>query len=95
MEVGQGPSWGCSAKEKKIGELVDSVSNYNSRDSTTIIVTGYWLDDRGVKFGPGRVKNFHFFMSFRPALGPTQPPIHCVPESLSPGVKRPWCEADH
>jgi hypothetical protein len=31
----------------------------------------------------------------RPALGPTQPPIHWVPGALSLGVKRPGREADH
>jgi hypothetical protein len=31
----------------------------------------------------------------RKALGPTQPPIQLVPRALSPGVKRPWREADH
>jgi hypothetical protein len=33
------------------------------RDSAVSIVTGYWLDDRGVgSSSPGRVKNFHFSM---------------------------------
>jgi hypothetical protein len=31
----------------------------------------------------------------RMALGPTQPLIQWVPEALSLGVERPWCEADH
>jgi hypothetical protein len=31
----------------------------------------------------------------RTALGPTQPPIQCVPGVLSLGVKRPRHEADH
>jgi hypothetical protein len=31
---------------------------------------------------------------FRPALGPTQPPIQCVPGDLSQGVKRPGRETD-
>jgi hypothetical protein len=31
----------------------------------------------------------------RPALGPTQPPIHWVSEALSLGVKWPGSEADH
>jgi hypothetical protein len=32
----------------------------------------------------------------RPALGPTQPPVQCVPGVLSPGVKaRPGRDADH
>jgi hypothetical protein len=36
-----------------------------------------WLDNRGVSrsSSPGRVKNFHFSISSRLALGSTQPPI--------------------
>jgi hypothetical protein len=41
------------------------------------------------------VKNFHFSMSSRPALGFTQPPIQWVPGGLSPGVKLPGREADY
>jgi hypothetical protein len=44
---------------------------------------------------PGRVKNFLFSTSSRPALGFTQPPIQWAPGALSPGVKRPGREADH
>jgi hypothetical protein len=60
------------------------------------IGTGYGLDDRpwGRSSSPGRVKNFHSSMSFRPALGLTQPPIQWVPGALSPGVKRPGRVAD-
>jgi hypothetical protein len=43
---------------------------------------------------PGRVKNFLLFMSSRPALGSTQPPIHWVPGAPSSRVKRPGREAD-
>jgi hypothetical protein len=43
----------------------------------------------------GRVKNFLLSTSSRPVLGPTQPPIQCVPAALSPGVKRQGREADH
>jgi hypothetical protein len=44
---------------------------------------------------PGRVKNFHLSMLSGPALGSTQPPIQWVPWALSPGVTRPWREADN
>jgi hypothetical protein len=44
---------------------------------------------RGRGSSPGRVKNFHFSMLWRPALGSTQPRIQLVP-----GVKRPGREAD-
>jgi hypothetical protein len=32
---------------------------------------------------------------FRPALGPTQPPVQWVPRALSLGIKRTGREADH
>jgi hypothetical protein len=50
-----------------------------NRDIAVVIATSYGQDDGGVK-------NF-FFMSSRPALGPTQSPIQWV--------KRPVFEADH
>jgi hypothetical protein len=61
------------------------VRNYNfacyfvwvrSRDSSVGIATGYGLDygEVGVP-SPGRVKNFLFSTSPRPALVSTQPPI--------------------
>jgi hypothetical protein len=56
-----------------------------SRDSAVGIATGYELDDRGRGSSPGRVKNFHFSMSSRPALRSTQPPIQCVPGVFSRG----------
>jgi hypothetical protein len=36
-----------------------------------------------------------FTTASRTALGPTQPPIQCVPGALSLGVKQPGREADH
>jgi hypothetical protein len=50
---------------------------------------------RGQSSSPGRGKNFLFSTSFRPVLGPTQPPIQWVPWALSPWVKRYGREADH
>jgi hypothetical protein len=50
---------------------------------------------RGWGSSPGRVKNFLFSTSSRPALGSTQPPIQWVTWALSPGVNRPWREVDH
>jgi hypothetical protein len=44
---------------------------------------------------PGRVKNFLFSTSSRPAVERTQPPIQWVPRALFPGVKRPGREDDH
>jgi len=38
---------------------------------------------------------FLFATASRPALGPTRPPVHGVPEALSPGIKQPGREADH
>jgi hypothetical protein len=43
----------------------------------------------------GRVKNFLFSKTFRPALEFTQPPNQRVPGAVSPGVKRQGREADH
>jgi hypothetical protein len=48
---------------------------------------------RDLSSSPGRVKNFLFSTSSRPALRFTQPPIQWVPGAL--GVKRPGREADH
>jgi hypothetical protein len=54
-----------------------------------------WTTEGSEFRAPVGAKNFHFSMSFRRALGSTQPPIQWVPEALSPGVKRPGREADH
>jgi hypothetical protein len=68
---------------------------YRSRDSVVGIATGYGLDDRGIRSSsPGRVKNFLFSTSSRPALGSTQPPIEWILVALSPGVKRQERDAD-
>jgi hypothetical protein len=58
------------------------------------IELGYGLDDRWFESQQG-LGVFLLTAASRTALGPTQPPIHRVPESLSVGVKRPGREADH
>jgi hypothetical protein len=57
-----------------------------SRDSSVGIATDYGLDDQGGgSSSPGRVKNFYFSISSRPALGSTQPPIKWAAGALSRG----------
>jgi hypothetical protein len=55
--------------------------------------TGDGLDGHGLILQGQEI--FLYSTASRPALGPTQPPVQWVPEALSPGVKRPGCEADH
>jgi hypothetical protein len=56
------------------------------RDSAVGIACGYWL-----------LVGSRVFNSRRPdrLWGSPQHPIQWVPATLSPGVKRPGCEADH
>jgi hypothetical protein len=63
-----------------------------SRVNAVSIATCYRVE--GVRV-PARVEIFLIPTSSRPALGPTQPPIQCVPATLSPGSKQPWREFDH
>jgi hypothetical protein len=75
---------------------VNTVSIKAGNFSSVGKATCYGLDDTevGVRV-PGRVKNFLFFTSSRPALGSTQPPIQWIPGALSPVLKWPELEADH
>jgi hypothetical protein len=67
-----------------------------SRDSVVGIATSYGLDaPRDRSSSPGRVKNFLFSKSSRPALRSTQLPIQWVPWDISSRVKRPGREVDH
>jgi hypothetical protein len=68
--------------------------HYCSRDSVVSTVTGYGLDDRGVGVRVP-IGSYIFSKSSIPVLGSTQLPNQWVPEAVSPGVKRPGCEADH
>jgi hypothetical protein len=66
---------------------------FRSRDSAVIIATGYGLDGRG--FGVRVTAGSRIFTSqyrLDRVCGSTQPPIHWVTGTLSPGVKRPVCE---
>jgi hypothetical protein len=64
-----------------------------SRDSSVGIATCYVLDGRVAI--PGRGTILLYSIASRPALGPTQPPIHWVPGALSPGVKQQGRESEH
>jgi hypothetical protein len=67
-----------------------------ARDSSVGIATGYGLDDPGGgSSSPGRVKNFHLYISSRPALGSTPTSYKMGTGGSFPGVKRQGREADH
>jgi hypothetical protein len=67
-----------------------------SRGRALSIATGYGLDGRKVwNSNPGRGKLSLLSLSWRPALGPTQPPIQQVQLALSSNVKYPEGETDH
>jgi hypothetical protein len=53
---------------------------------------GNRLDGLGSNAGNG--KFLLFSTASRPAIGPIQPPIQCVPREISPGVNWPGHEAD-
>jgi hypothetical protein len=58
--------------------------------------TGYTLNDQGVGVRFSVLSRFFkLSISSGPALGPIQPPIQWVPETLCPGLKRQGHEADH
>jgi hypothetical protein len=59
-----------------------------------VVALGYGLDDRGFESREG-LGIFLFTTAFRPAPGPTQPPIQWALGALSLAVKRPEREADH
>jgi hypothetical protein len=57
--------------------------------SSGSVVSDYGLDDRAIEVrSPTEAEDFPLAPASRPAMGPTQPPIQCVPGVLSPGVKR-------
>jgi hypothetical protein len=67
-----------------------------SRDSIISISDWLWAGPPRIRSSsPGRVKNFHFSISSKPALGSTKPPIQWLPGAISVGVKQPGPKADH
>jgi hypothetical protein len=86
------------SRSGRFGEekILDPTGAGRSRDSVVGIATSYGLDDRGGRSSsPGRVNNFLFSKSSRPALRSTQSPIQWVPGALSLGLKRPGREVHH
>jgi hypothetical protein len=78
----------CRATE--LAPLVRKISYHpNCKPYRNVAVVSY-----GRSSSPGRVKNCHFSISTRPALGPTQPSHHWV-QGLFPLLKRLGREADH
>jgi hypothetical protein len=65
---------------------IGTVQPLRSRNSSVGIATGYGLDYRGV--------GVLIQLGSTPAVGSTQPTIQWVLGTLSPGVKRPGCEAN-
>jgi hypothetical protein len=60
------------------------------------IVTGYGIDNQGARrSSSGRVKNFHFSISSRSALGSTQCPIQRAQGAVFLEVQKPGRETDH
>jgi hypothetical protein len=68
-----------------VAGLVLAFYTAGSPDSSVGIATGWELDTRSTI--PGR--------AFRPALGPTHPPVQLASRCVSPGAKRPGLVADH
>jgi hypothetical protein len=78
-------------------QLIPSNRSILLRRRTAVLIVGTELYDNSefsVSFiRPGfdplqRQRIFLLTSASRPALGPTQPPVHWVPGALSPGVKR-------
>jgi hypothetical protein len=75
-------------------ELVnDSISNYSSV-STAKCSTRWTTDESGLN-SQHRQEIFLSTVTFRLAMGPTQPLILWASGIVSPRAKQPGCEADH
>jgi hypothetical protein len=63
-------------------------NNNNNKNNSSVGIATELRAGRpggGGSSSSGRVKNFHFSISSRPALGSTQPPIKWVPGAFSRG----------
>jgi hypothetical protein len=69
--------------------LNGNISLFSGPGNVVGIGTGYGLDGPGVESRWGR----DFLHLSRPALGPTQPPVQCVPRFFR-GKERPERDAD-
>jgi hypothetical protein len=70
--------------------------NFKSNYSSVGIATSYGAGRQSdLSSSPGRGKIFRLSTSFRPVLGPTQPPLQRVPGALSAGVKLSEREAEN
>jgi hypothetical protein len=49
-----------------------------SDDKDNFMLVSLLYYPKGLSSYPGSIKNFHFFISSRPALGPPQPPVQRV-----------------
>jgi hypothetical protein len=61
------------------------ILNFWSQDSPFGVTMGYGLD--GLGSIPGSARSFLLSIPFRPALGPTQPPIQWLLGAISLEVK--------
>jgi hypothetical protein len=66
-----------------------------SQGCSVSIVTRLRAGRPGFDSRQGMERLFLFATASIPAMRPSQPPIEWVPGAFYPGVKRPWCEADH
>jgi hypothetical protein len=65
-----------------------------NRDTSLATAENCWPDGPGFESRQGK-ETFPYSTASKPVLGTTQAHIQWVPGALSPGAKRPGCEADH
>jgi hypothetical protein len=95
----------CTSRCRRPVRKLSDTSSYAARIAndtlhlqavvTSVQSQSYGVDDRDSVPGRDRKGYFLFTTTSRLALRPTQPPIQWIPGALSPGEKRPGCEADH